>query len=582
LARRRGGRALRADSALLAELLDILAEAVTVRDRDGDIIYANRPALALLGFETLEQMQSRSSGSIMGDYMVEDEHGRPLTIDDVPSVRLVHDQPGEPLLMHVVSRETGEARWRLLKAAPLRDERGRAIAAVTVIEDVTAVKTAEVRMRVLAESGRVLASSLDYEQTLENVAHAAVPALADFCAVDLFDEHGSREHAITAHRDPARQRLVQRMRELESPEPDPAMAVNRVIRSGCAELLSDISDEYLTQIARNDEHLGLLRALEIRSALLVPMRVPTRTVGVMTLVTAESHRRLSDQDLELAEQLGSRAAVAVENARLHTTLASVAEILQRSLLPNALPEVPGWELASLYRPAGSDRSVDVGGDFYEFFETDAGWSCLVGDVTGRGVTAAALTAVMRHGARFAGRFEPDPAAILRRLDEELRQHSGSVLCSALCANLRGSGIAISSAGHPPALIVAPGGTVREAPAAGPLLGAFDDAQWPQEHVDIDAEDLVVLYTDGVVDTPGERERFGPERLQRLLAECAGESPREVLDRLDAALDGFRAGPRRDDVVALALRPDPILRPDHILRPEPTLRPDPTPRPEPTA
>jgi phosphoserine phosphatase RsbU/P len=277
-------------------------------------------------------------------------------------------------------------------------------------------------------------------------------------------------------------------------------------------------------------------------------------VGVMTLVTAESHRRLTDEDLELAEQLGRRAAVAVENARLHTTLANVAEILQRSLLPDELPEVPGWELASLYRPAGSDRSIDVGGDFYEFFATEAGWSCLVGDVTGKGVTAAALTAVMRHGARFAGRFEPDPAAILGRLDEELRHHTGGELCSALCMNLRAGGITVSSAGHPPALIVAPDGAVREAPIAGPLLGAFDDARWPQEDVDVAAGELVLLYTDGVVETPGEHDRFGAARLQSLLGKSAGASPQEVLDRLDGEIDAFRRGPRRDDVVVLALRP----------------------------
>jgi PAS domain S-box-containing protein len=544
---------LRAGGPVVAELLDILAEAVTVRDRDGDLIYANRPALETMGLESFEELRTRSSRSIMGDYMVEDEHGAPLTLDDVPSMRLMQDQPAEPLLMHVVDRATGHAWWRLLKAAPIHDEHGQVIAAVTVIEDVTAVKTAEVRTRVLAESGRMLAASLDYEQTLENVARAAVPAVADFCAVDLFDEDLSREHAITVHRDPHRQELVERLRMLEPKEPDAATAVRRVLRSGQPELFSDITDQFLSQGARSQKQLALLRALEIRSALLVPMRVPTRIVGVITLFTAESHRRLTQGDLELAEQLGRRAAVAVENARLHTTLANVAEILQRSLLPAELPEIAGWELASLYRPAGSDRRVDVGGDFYEFFATEAGWSCLVGDVTGKGVTAAALTAVMRHGARFASRFEPDPAAILRRLDEDLRQHAGGALCSALCVNLCAGMITISSAGHPPALIAGPQGTVREAPAAGPLLGAFDDARWPQEDVDVSTGELVLLYTDGVIETPGERDRFGTERLKSLLGQSAGASPQEVLERLDAALDAFRDGPRRDDVVALALR-----------------------------
>ncbi len=539
---------------MVAELLDVLDEGVAVRDRAGELIYANRRALEVMGLTSFAELRERSDRSVLDRFIVEDEHGGPLTVEDFPSMRLMADQPADPLLMHVIDRETGEAWWRLLKAAPIHDDHDDVIAAVTVIEDVTAVKTAEVRTAVLAESGRVLASSLDYEQTLENVARVAVPALADICAVDLFDEDLSCEHAFTVHRDSLRQQLVERVRRLEPDQPDPSTPLHRVLRSGEPELFSDICDELLASSALGDEHLALLRALGLRSALIVPMRAPTRIVGMMTLLTAESHRRLDDGDLELAEQLARRAAVAVENARLHTTLANVAEILQRSLLPDELPEVPGWELASLYRPAGTDRRVDVGGDFYEFFATEDGWTCLVGDVTGKGATAAALTAVMRHGARFASRFEPDPAAILGRLDEELRQHAGAALCSGLCANLRTQGIVISSAGHPPALIVDADGDVREAPAAGPLLGAFDDARWPQEHVEVHAGALVVLYTDGVIETLGERERFGSDRLQALVSRSAGASPRQVLDRLDSELDEFRRGPRHHDVVALALRP----------------------------
>ena len=552
--RRWTDRLLRAGGPVVAELLDILDEAVAVRDRNGELIYANRRALEVMGLESFAELRSRTDRSVLDGFIVEDEHGAPLTVEDFPSMRLMANEPADPLLMHVVNRQTGEAFWRVLKAAPIDDDHGNVIAAVTVIEDITAVKTAEVRTAVLAEFGRVLASSLDYGQTLENVARVAVPAVADICAVDLFDEDLTREQAFTVHRDAQRQQLVDRIRRLEPAQPDPATPLDRVLRSGTPVLFSDICEQLLTDSALGDEHLALLRALELRSALLVPMRAPTRIVGVMTLLTAESHRRLDERDLELAEQLAHRAAVAVENARLHTTLANVAEILQRSLLPDELPEVPGWELASLYRPAGVDRRVDVGGDFYEFFTTDDGWTCLVGDVTGKGVTAAALTAVMRHGARFASRFEPHPAAILGRLDEELRQHAGAALCSGLCANLRPQEMVISSAGHPPALIVSAGGDVREVPSAGPVLGAFDDARWPQERVCVQVGDLVLLYTDGVIETLGECERFGSERLQGLVSRSAGASPQQVLDRLDCELDEFRHGPRRDDVVALALRP----------------------------
>jgi PAS domain S-box-containing protein len=527
---------------------------VTIRDREGRIVYANRTALASMGFASLDELRSRSSRSIMEDYNVEDESGMPLTLEDVPSMRMMHGEPVEPLVMRTTHRETGDVRWRQLKAAPVTDDNGELIAAVTVIEDVTAVKTAETRMRLLAESGRILASSLDYQQTLRNVANLAVPVLADWCTVDLVDANLRREHVVAAHKDPAKVALAVQLRAMGPDDFDPQEATGRVLRTGVSELYTDVTEEQLSFGAQSEEHLRLLRALEIRSVLIVPMRVPTRMNGVMTLVTAESRRRLTDEDVELAEQLGRRAAVAVENARLHTTLSRVADTLQRSLLPDELPEVPGWEIASLYKPAGGEERVDVGGDFYEVFSSDAGWFALIGDVTGKGVTAATLTGLLRHGARFASRHDPRPSEILRQLDEALRSRSEESLSTALCLRLQELSISVSSAGHPPALLVRSDGSVQEVPRTGPLLGAFADGSWSDETVGVSEDDMVLIYTDGVTESRGERERFGVPRLKRTLSEHARSSPGELLARLDAILDEFRTGPRADDIAALVFRP----------------------------
>lgn len=535
-------------------MLDFLAEAVTIRDRNGSIAYANRAALASMGFESMDDLQTRSSRSIMGDYVVQDEHGNPLTLEDVPSVRLMQGEPVDSLLMRTVNRETGELRWRHLKTAPLRDDEGELFAAVTVIEDVTAVKTAETRTRVLAESGRILASSLDYQETLQNVTNLAVGTLADWCVVDLVDAQLRREHVVIAHSDPTKVARAERMRELEPDEIDPDAALGRVLRTGASELHANVTDEQLQQGARNEEHLKLLRELDFRSVMLVPMSVPSRTIGVMTLVTAESRRRLDPDDLELAEQLARRAAVAVENARLHTRLTRIADTLQESLLPEALPEVPGWEMAALYRPAGAEQRIDVGGDFFEVFQTDAGWFVVIGDVTGKGVAAAALTALLRHGSRFASRYDPEPSAIMRELDASLHGRSSDSMCTALCMRLGADHVVISSGGHPPALVVSSDGTVKEEPEPGPLLGAFQDGQWPQRRLPISGAELWLLYTDGVTEAQGVNDRFGTARLKQLLAEHAGASPEELLEELDRALGEFTAGrPRQDDVAALALR-----------------------------
>jgi PAS domain S-box-containing protein len=536
------------------ELLETLGEAITIRDPHDTIVFANRAALRQMGFESLEELRSRPLNSIMDDYVVRDAQGRILTMSDIPSVRLLEGRSAEPLLMHAINRSTGEAHWQLLKTAALHDAKDNLLAAITVIEDVTAVKTAEVYTSVLSESGRILASSLDYEQTLRNVAEAAIPAFADWCVVDLVDEDLRRQRVTTAHRDPAMRELASRAREFEPEVLDPAQGLGRVYLTGASELYSDITDEQLVESARDPEHLALLRTLAVRSVAIVPMLVAARTIGVMTFVTSDSLRRMSAGDLALAEQLGRRAAVAVENSRLHTRLSGIAETLQQSLLPAELPEIPGWEIASLYSPAESGQGIEVGGDFYEIFEAGPASVAIIGDVTGRGVQAATLTALMRYGARFASRLEPEPASILRRLDEELRRRGTDELCTAICVALQDERVVISSAGHPPALLLRSSGEVIELPVDGPILGAFGDGEWRDNAISVGPDELLLLYTDGVTETRGLEERFGLSRLRQLLSENAGAVPGKVLDRLESVLEEFRDGSRKDDVAALAMRP----------------------------
>jgi PAS domain S-box-containing protein len=539
----------------MTQLLDLLAEAVTIRDVDGTIAYANDAALRSMGYSSLEEFRTRSSASIMDEYVVEDEHGNPLSIGDVPSMRMLQGDAVNSLLMRTVHRQTGEISWRQLRSTPLTDDHGDLLGAVTVIEDVTALKHAEVRMAVLAESGRLLASSLDYQQTLQNVANVAVPALADWCAVDLIGPDMRRQTVVVAHSDPDKVRLAHRLRAIEGDEIDPDQGLGRVLRTGESELYPEITDDQLAQGATSEEHLELLRGLQFRSAIVVPMPVPTRILGVMTLVTAESHRRLNEDDRELAEQLGRRAAIAVENAQLHTTLMDIAATLQRSLLPDELPEIPGWEAAALYRPAGAEQRIDVGGDFYEVVSSRDGWLVVLGDVTGKGVAAASLTAMLRHGARFASRYDSRPAAILSELDQALRLRSDQALCTSLAARLDGGRVLISSAGHPPGLLVAWDGSVLEMPEAGPLLGAFEDANWSDTEVPISSAEMLLLYTDGVTEQAGPADRFGTARLKALMSRHATSTPAQLLSALDAELDKFRGGRARDDdVAAIALRP----------------------------
>ena len=544
----------------LTEILDALAEAVTIRDPAHRIVYANQAALDHMGFASLQEIQSAPPDVIMADYIVEDEYGRPVPMEAIPSVRVLAGEPSEPLLIRTTHRSTGELAWMVLKASALRSPEGDVAASVMIIEDVTREKLAELRERFLAQATDTLMSSIDYEETLRNVAWLAVPEIADWCAVDLLDPQGARQQVVVAHADETKLALARRLRSYEPEGGSEETATLRVARTGTAEIYNDITDEMLVGAARDAEHLELLRAVGFRSVLVVPMKARGRTLGVMTLVNSDSLRRFDEGDLEFAVQLAGRGAIAVDNARLATSRHEVAITLQRSLLPDADPMIAGWEVATMYRPASVSGEIEVGGDFYDFVETESGWVVLLGDVTGRGVEAAALTSLVRHGARFLAKEGLGPSAILTRIDRALRERPGLSLCTALCLRLETGQVVLSSAGHPSPLVLHDDGSVRELSGTGPLLGGWDESVWEEHTLALDPDSTLVMYTDGVTDTRGERERFGIGRLRGVLASQAGGSPAEVLAGLESALDQFEVAGRSDDTGAVALRPSAVREP----------------------
>jgi PAS domain S-box-containing protein len=529
-----------------------LADAVTIRDLSGRIIYANEAALESMGFTSVAEVTDRDPQGLLRQFIATDESGGELSLSDLPSVKLLNGEEPEPLLLRYIDPAHGTENWRLLKATPLYSQQGEIEAAVTIIEDVTAAKRAERQTSFLSRASDILASSLDYEETLRNVAWLAVPEVADWCGVDLLDERGVRQQVVVAHPDPERLTLAERLREYDPAEPSSDTGVGLVLATGKAQVYSDIPQDMLEAAAQDEEHLRLLRAVGMRSVVIVPMRIGARTLGVMTLVSAESGRRFTEEDVQFAEQVAARAAVAVENSRLYTERSQIATTLQQSLLPDALPSIEGWEIASLYRPARTGGEVDVGGDFYDAFKSERGWVMLIGDVTGKGIEAAAMTSLVRHGARFVGEELPEPAQILARLDAALRQQPNLSLCSALCLRIEGDHICLASAGHPLPLVVTDDG-VRAVGAAGPVLGAFADSEWPTEEFVLRGDEVLLLYTDGVTDTVGPEGRFGDQRLHRTTAECGPLPAEQLLACIDKALTEFQVGSQADDTAALALR-----------------------------
>ncbi len=547
-------RTLRGTEQRFEAIVGSLSDPVTIRDREDRIVYANRAALDSLGFDSGDELRETPPASIMEEYVVRGADGREVVMEDIPSVRILRGEEAEPLLIRTVHRVTGALRWQLLKASPLLDEAGETEATITIIEDVTERQRAEQQNEFLATASTALASSLDYEQTLRNVAELAVPDIADWCAVDLFDQHGTRKTVAVAHIDPSRLSLAEDLRSYEPERLDPERGLGLVLATGEPQHYAEITDEMLAQAAVDERHLELLRAVGFRSVLIVPMRVGGTVLGTMTLVSAESARAFDDIDLVLAGQIAARAAVAIENSRLYSQRSLIARTLQQSLLPDQLPEIPGYQLASLYLPA-LDTSM-VGGDFYEIWPVADAWMFLIGDVTGKGIEAAALTALVRHTVRTASEFRSSPAQLLRFLDATLKQRPQLSVCTGLCLRLEGETALLAVGGHPLPLYLH-GGEIHELGAHGPLLGAFPEADWVDHALVLEPDSTLLAYTDGVTDGQGERgERFGFERLRALLGELGDVPASELLRGLAGRLEEFQAGAQTDDTAAIALRRRP--------------------------
>ena len=214
-------------------------------------------------------------------------------------------------------------------------EQDNKVHTVVTTRDITARKQREVARQFLTEASEVLASSLDYEQTLQQVADLAVPQIADWCGVDMPDEDGSIRQLAVAHVDPEKVKWGHELRRLYPPDPKEPQGLPHVLRTGRAEIYADIPDELLVAGARDARHLEMMRQIGLDSLMIVPMIARGRILGAITFVaTDESGHHYSEEDLPLAEGLAARAALAIDNARLYR--AAQEELAERRRVQDAL------------------------------------------------------------------------------------------------------------------------------------------------------------------------------------------------------------------------------------------------------
>ncbi|HSH79439.1 MAG TPA: PAS domain S-box protein, partial [Herpetosiphonaceae bacterium] len=185
------------------------------------------------------------------------------------------------------------------------------------VRDITARKRAEAQQQFLVEASTLLAASLDYEATLTSLADLIVPGIADWCSVNLRDADGTLVRVAGRHVDPAKEAVLRALREQHPPDLSRPILAPPAFPGNRGTLIAEVTDAHLQQLAQNAEQLEVYRAMGFRSAMLVPLHLNTRLLGIMILATGESGRHYGEEDLALAEDLARRAALAIENARLY-------------------------------------------------------------------------------------------------------------------------------------------------------------------------------------------------------------------------------------------------------------------------
>ncbi|WP_416983244.1 SpoIIE family protein phosphatase [Streptomyces sp. T028] len=486
-------------------------------------------------------------------------------------------ETGEPQYVENHARAPGEARehaWSVHLYRVEDPDDGRVLGVAATGHDVTDQYWARKRLQLIAAASSRIGSTLDVTRTAQELADVAVPDLADFVSVDLltsFEE--SQEEAVAgdgvslALRRVAHQSVLPGVPEAvlalgevdEYPEGSPPV---ESLRSGSA-LLRQVSLSALPAWVAGDElRTARIRDFGFHSVMAVPLSARGTTLGVAIFARHRRPEPFEQDDLVLAEELAARAAVCIDNARRYTRARGTAVTLQRSLLPQRLPEQSAVEVASRYLPAGA--RAGVGGDWFDVIPlSGARVALVVGDVVGHGIHASATMGRLRTAVRTLADIDLPPDELLTHLDDlvgrlateaEAAGHgatTGDVGATCLYAvyDPVSRRCALARAGHPPPALVRPDGAVEllDLPAGPPLgLGGL-----PFEAVEFELPEgsVLALYTDGLLDTRTRRAEDGVSRLCRSLAEPAGS-----LDALcDTVLGGMLPHRPADDVALLVAR-----------------------------
>ena len=309
---------LRASRDQLAAIVSTIDEGITVTDRTG-LIFANDAAAQITGYATAEELLS-AGRAVVGRYDLFDEKGDPMPVEALPSRRAMAGEDHAESIIGFRIHATRETRWSMARATALRDDAGNVTHVINTFREVTDERFTRQARSFMAEAVEVLSSTLDANEAARRLAELVVPRLADYCTVHMRDPDGIVANVALAHSDPAKVDIARRLQALRPPDPEGPRGMGPVLREGASQM-AEITPEMIEAAAPtlSSDELDLLRQLDMHWYIAVPLLGRSEPIGALTLVMAESGRSVGDRDLELAKELGARAGIALENARLFQT-----------------------------------------------------------------------------------------------------------------------------------------------------------------------------------------------------------------------------------------------------------------------
>lgn len=516
-------------------LLDNATDSVFVRDLNGQIVYVNEVACITRGYTKGELMAMTFAGLDVPEYAQ-------MTKPRIEYLKKV----GSAVFESAHFRKDGTIMPVEINAR-IVTLRGKKLI-VSIVRDITVRKEFEVKLQrakelsdALNEINTLINSTLDFDRIMQQVVVEATKAIgAETAGIDLRD--GDRWVLRYVYGLPW---------ELVGTRFTNREFMTSVLAAKSKSLVV-IND------ALNDERVNheVVERFNIRSMLVVPLMVREHAIGTIVFHYHSETVPFDEAQIDFASKLGTSISLAIENAHLFASQHTIADTLQEALLANP-QDIPGIDFGYLYRSA--TEATKVGGDFYDLFELEDGKvGVLIGDVSGKGLDAATLTSVVKDTVKAYAYDDSSPASIMAKTNEIVNRCTGTATFVTLFFGIldTGSGkLTYCSAGHPPAILRKKTSEISLLFTSSPAVGAFSGLSYIDDTITIEIGDILVLYTDGVIEAKSSGEFFGEERLVELVGSFEPHQIKELPQIIFSEVASFSIGNLSDDIALLTISLD---------------------------